>query len=265
MSVVAGIDVGSTYTKAVLLGQDDTIVATAMNRTGFRLAEAAERTFADACAQAGVAASEVESVAATGYGRHQVGFRRLNVTDLTAAARGARFLFPGTGTVLDIGGQTMKATRIDDDGLVASFRLNDKCASGTGAFIEKTAHYMGYDPVEVADMLDGAGTPLPISGVCAVFAESEVINHLSQGETAADIMFGAIASLTGRSVQLLRRVRGEPEFTLMGGVLRFRRMVDLIAEALDAPVNVPEGELVQFGPAVGAAEAARVRLERVAA
>ncbi|MCP5026371.1 MAG: hypothetical protein GY929_08815, partial [Actinomycetia bacterium] len=236
--------------------------AKAMNRTGFRLAEVAERTFGEACAAAGIAPEEVDSVASTGYGRHQVAFRRLNVTDLTAAARGARFLFPGTGTVLDIGGQTMKATRVDEGGLVTSFRLNDKCASGTGAFIEKTALYMGYDSQEVADMLDGADTALPISGVCAVFAESEVINHLSQGESPGDIMLGAVASLTGRSVQLLRRVRGEPEFTLMGGVLRFRRMVELITEALGAPVNVPEGEMVQFGPAVGAAAAAQLRLDR---
>jgi predicted CoA-substrate-specific enzyme activase len=136
---------------------------------------------------------------------------------------------------------------------VQSFRLNDKCAAGTGAFLEKTARYMGYSIEEIGPLVMTSKEPVSISGVCAVFAESEVINHLSQGAAPADIMHGAIVSLVGRSVQLMKRVQMEPEFTLIGGILRFTKMVHVIQSELDTDVNVPEGDLVQFVAAYGAA------------
>jgi predicted CoA-substrate-specific enzyme activase len=209
---------------------------------------------------AGLAQSDVAYIASTGYGRFQVPFRDVNVTDLTASARGACFLYPKTRTILDVGGQTMKASRLDDHGKVRSFRLNDKCAAGTGAFLEKTARYMGYATEEIGPLAATSKEVVPISGVCAVFAESEVINHLSQGASPADIMHGAIVSLVERSVQLMKRVQMEPEFTLVGGILRFEMMGRVIKEKLGAPVNVPEGDLVQFTAALGAALLARHRL-----
>ena len=251
--VTAGVDVGSTYAKAVLLGSDGAILGTALERTGFRLSEVAGRVFETALQRAGISPDAVGYVISTGYGRYQVPFRDLHVTDLTAAARGARFCFPGTKTVLDVGGQTMKASRVDDEGRVASFRLNDKCAAGTGAFLEKTARYMGFETEEIGPLAATSKDAVPISGVCAVFAESEVINHLSQGASPADIMQGAIVSLVGRSVQLLKRVRMQPEYTLIGGILRFESMASLITEALGSQVNVPSGADVQFVGALGAA------------
>jgi predicted CoA-substrate-specific enzyme activase len=232
--------------------------------TGFKLTEIADRAKAAALADAGVAPSDVDYVVATGFGRHQVTTADVHVTDLTAAARGATLLFPNTQTILDVGGQTMKASRLTDGAKVKSFRLNDKCAAGTGAFLEKTARYMGYSTAEIGPLVDTSKEPMAISGVCAVFAESEVINHLSQGVAPADIMHGAIVSLVGRSVQLMKRVRMEPEFTLIGGILRFRRMIDVIRAELAADVNVPEGDLVQFTSALGAALLGRRRLEQVA-
>jgi predicted CoA-substrate-specific enzyme activase len=157
----------------------------------------------------------------------------------------------------------MKASRLDERAKVRSFRLNDKCAAGTGAFLEKTARYMGYDTEEIGPIIATSKEAVPISGVCAVFAESEVINHLSQGAAPGDIMYGAIESLVGRSVQLMKRVRMEPEFTLVGGILRFDRMVDAMRSQLEADVNVPEGDLVQFTTALGAALLGRRRLEKI--
>jgi len=188
----------------------------------------------------------------------------VKVTDLTAAARGATLLFPNTRTILDVGGQTMKASRLDGAAKVRSFRLNDKCAAGTGAFVEKTARYMGYTTEEIGPLVATSKTPTNISGVCAVFAESEVINHLSQGSSPADIMHGAIASLVGRSVQLMKRVGMEPEFTLIGGILRFERMAQVVREQLGTEVNVPAGDLVQFTAALGAAWLGQLRLRRLA-
>lgn len=260
----AGIDVGSTYTKAVVLGPDRVIAGRAMRPTGFQLSKVAEEALAAAVREAGIAPQDVAYTVATGYGRHQVAVGDVKVTDLTAAARGATLLFPNTRTILDVGGQTMKASRLDGAAKVRSFRLNDKCAAGTGAFVEKTARYMGYTTEEIGPLVATSKTPTNISGVCAVFAESEVINHLSQGSSPADIMHGAIASLVGRSVQLMKRVGMEPEFTLIGGILRFERMAQVVREQLGTEVNVPAGDLVQFTAALGAAWLGQLRLRRLA-
>ncbi len=260
MSYTAGVDVGSTYTKAVVLGPAGEIAGRALEPTGFQLAKVADRVLEAAAAEAGVPRSAIEYTVATGFGRHQVAAADVQVTDLTAAARGAGQLFPGTRTVLDVGGQTMKASRIGADRKVQSFRLNDKCAAGTGAFLEKTARYMGYSTQEIGPLVATSKEAVPISGVCAVFAESEVINQLSQGAAPADIMYGAIVSLVGRSIQLLKRVRIEPELTLIGGILRFERMADVIRDELKTAVNLPPPDQVQFVCAVGAAVLGRRRL-----
>jgi predicted CoA-substrate-specific enzyme activase len=253
MRVVAGIDVGSTYTKALILDEDQRVVGRAMRPSGFQLTEAADQALQQATADAGLVSVDIRYLVATGSGRHQVASADVVVTDLTAAARGATALFPGTRTILDVGGQTMKASRLGDGAKVQSFRLNDKCAAGTGAFLEKTARYMGYSTEEIGPLVMTSKEPVSISGVCAVFAESEVINHLSQGAAPADIMHGAIVSLVGRSVQLIKRVQMEPEYTLIGGILRFTTMVNVVRRELKAEVNVPDGDLVQFVPAYGAA------------
>jgi len=261
MTITAGIDVGSTYAKCVLLDDAGNIVGRAMRPTGFKLGEVARKVLDDCLAEAGLQKSDIEYIIATGIGRHQVDIKDIHVTDLTASARGAAKLFPGTRTVLDVGGQTMKASRLDDTSKVMSFRLNDKCAAGTGAFLEKTARYMGYSTVEIGPLLVTSKEPVPISGVCAVFAESEVINHLSLGTPPADIMQGAIQSLVSRSVQLMKRVKAEPEFTLVGGILRFETFGREVQKQLDKDVNVPDADMVQFVAALGAAVLGHRRLE----
>jgi predicted CoA-substrate-specific enzyme activase len=264
MTYTTGLDVGSTYTKAIILDDHDQIAGKAMVSTGFKLDQAAQSAFEQALDDASLSRDEVSYVVSTGYGRYQVSFRDVNVTDLTAAARGSRFFYSGTRTVLDIGGQTMKAMRLDDQARVTSFRLNDKCAAGTGAFLEKTARYMGFDTEEIGNLVQTSKDSVPISGVCAVFAESEVINHLSHGSAPADIMYGAMVSLVDRSAQLMKRVRMEPEVTLAGGILRFPTMTDVIREKLDMAVNMPPDDLVQFLGAVGAAVLGHLRVKKLA-
>ena len=264
MTCAVGLDVGSTYTKAVVLGDHDQILGRAMVRTGFKLEQATERALLQALEEAGLRRGDVAYTVTTGYGRFQVPFRDVQVTDLTAAARGSRLLFPGTHTVLDIGGQTMKALRLDDEARVKSFRLNDKCAAGTGAFLEKTARYMGYSTEEIGPLVATSKEPVTISGVCAVFAESEVINHLSHGSPPADIMHGAIVSLLDRSVQLMKRVQLQPEVTMAGGLLRFESMARILREKLAMEINLPPGDLVQFVGALGAAALGLRRLQKLA-
>jgi (R)-2-hydroxyacyl-CoA dehydratese activating ATPase len=263
VNATAGIDVGSTYTKAALVGEDGALLGTGISPTGFRLEAAAAEALEEARAAAGLAPDAVEYLASTGYGRYSLAGRDLQVTDLTAQAWGARFFFPGTRTVLDVGGQTMKAMRLDERGRVQSFRLNDKCAAGTGAFLEKTARYLGYRIEEMPALVERSTVAVPVSGVCAVFAESEVINHVSSGAAPADIMHGAMRSLVQRSVQLMKRVKMEPEFTLVGGIMRFPTMTRVMREQLAAEVNVPPEALVQYTGAIGAAVLARRRLEKL--
>ena len=263
MTVTAGIDVGSTYTKAIVVDEDNRILARDIRPTGFKLTEVSRSAYLSCLSEAGVKESDVAYVIGTGIGRHQVEFKDIHVTDLTAGARGAGLLFPGTRTLLDVGGQTMKSSRLDETFKVVSFRLTDKCAGGTGAFLEKTARYMGFSTEEIGPLMVTSKEPVTISGVCAVFAESEVINHLSQGTPPSDIMQGAIESLVGRSVQLMKRVKAQPEYTLIGGILRFETMVQSVREQLKSEVNVPGPELVQFVPALGAALLGQRRLKKL--
>jgi len=262
VSYTAGIDVGSTYTKAAVLGSGE-LLGTAMCPTGFKLDKAAARALDSALEEAGLSAEDIDYVASTGHGRNQVSFRDLQLTDMTAQSWGTRFFFPQTRTVLDIGGQTMKAMRLDDVGRVRSFRLNDKCAAGTGAFLEKTARYLGYTIEEIGPLVEDSKESVPISGVCAVFAESEVINHVSNGAEPADIMYGAMESLIERSVRLMKRVQMEPEFTLVGGIMRFPTMVRVMREQLGEQVRVPPEPLGQFTGAIGAAIIAQRRLDKL--
>lgn len=263
MIYTSGIDVGSKYTKVVILDEDYEIAGSCMSKTGFRLEEVARKTFEGALNDAGLKEEDIAYSIATGFGRHQTSFTDLAVTDLTAAARGASYLYPKTRTILDVGGQTMKASRLDDSTKVQSVCMNDKCAAGTGAFLEKTAFYMGYTTEEIDPLAATSKHAVSISGVCAVFAESEVINHLSHGSAPADIMHGAIISLVDRSVQLMKRVRMEPEFTLVGGILRFNTMNQVIRERLGDGVNVPPADLVQFVAALGAAILSHLRLAKL--
>ena len=265
MIITAGIDVGSTYTKCVLLDAQNNILAHAMKSTGFRLKEVSQAVFDECLTAADICQGDCDYVVATGIGRHRVEFKDVAATDLTSAAQGAHYYFPGTRTVLDIGGQTMKASRTDEKGSVIAFRLNDKCAAGTGAFLEKTARYMNFTTEEIGPLMETSREAVPISGVCAVFAESEVINHLSLGTPPADVMQGAVESLTTRSVQLMKRTKAQPEYTLVGGILRFQTMARTVEEQLGHEVNVPPGEMCQFVAALGAAILGHRRLKKIGA
>lgn len=260
MNYTIGLDIGSTYTKGVILDEDHNIIARHMVASGSRLQEAANAVKHETARLAGIDVSKLAYCITTGCGRHQFQDRDLQVTDLTAAARGASFMFPNTRTILDIGGQTMKASRIDEAKKVKTFRLNDKCASGTGMFLEKTVRYMGFNTEDIDGLLENATEAVSISGVCTVFAESEVINHLSNSVSPDNIMWGAGMSLMGRSVQLLKRVKIEEKLTLVGGILRWGRIAQAISEDLKMDVNVAEGDLPQFTSAIGCAILGHIRL-----
>lgn len=263
MLYVAGIDIGSTYSKAIVLDDKRKVVGSAVRRTGFKLGQASEGVFDELLKACGLERSQINYVAATGYGRFTVAYRHTQVTELTAHAQAAVHLFPDTRTILDIGGQDIKAIRVDETGRVRAFRLNDKCAAGTGAFLEKTARYLGLTTDDIGPYAMRSTKPVEVSSVCAVFAESEVINHLSNGIPAEDIMMGAMVALGGRAVQLMRRVGLEPGFMLTGGMTRNVAMVDALEKSLAAKLSVAPGGLGQLNGAYGAAFLGLRRIEKL--
>jgi predicted CoA-substrate-specific enzyme activase len=260
--LVAGIDIGSTYTKAVLLGTSRGVRATAIRRSGYKPAAAASAVFDDLVANAMVAKEEVTYIATTGYGRYMVPFRHAQITELTCHAVATGHHFPAVRTILDIGGQDIKAIRIDGMGRVRAFRLNDKCAAGTGAFLEKTARYLGLETGDIGAYALRSRKPVEIS---SVFAESEVINHLASGVVPEDIMEGAIVALGGRAVQLMKRVGLEPDFALAGGMTNNPAMVAALESRLGAPLHLPPNGLGQLNGAFGAALLGLRRVERLLA
>ncbi len=265
MRYVAGIDIGSTYSKAIVLDEKLAVVGKAVRRTGFKLAQAADSLFEDLLKASNLQREQISYVAATGYGRYTISYRHTQITELTCHARAAVHLFPKVRTLLDIGGQDIKAIKVDGEGRVKAFRLNDKCAAGTGAFLEKTARYLGLTTDQIGEYALRATKPVEISSVCAVFAESEVISHLAAGVPAEDIVSGAMIALGGRAVQLMRRIGLEPDYMLAGGMSRNAGMVKALEQNLKMPLHVAPDGLGQLNGAFGAALLGARRLERLLA
>ena len=262
MNYTVGIDVGSTYTKALILSDDFSIVGKAVANTGFKLAEVSRKLFDLSLQQAGLEDSDVAYVVATGFGRHMVPFSNVAVTDLTSSARGTAFLFPKTRTVLDVGGQTMKASRLDDCESKVVPAQRQVCR-GHGRFHRENRTLHGVldrrNWTARRHLENGGSDFRRLRGVCRIRGDQSTIH----GAPPADIMHGAISSLVDRSLQLMRRVKMEPEYTLIGGILRFGLMERVVREKLNSEVNVPEGDMVQFTTALGAAILGHQRLRKL--
>jgi len=262
MSTTAGIDLGSSYTKAVIVDDDGAIVSTSIRPTGFHFAKAAEEGLQAALDDADLERDGIDYIAATGFGRYAAEISDLAITELTCHAYATHRWLPEVRTVLDAGGQTVKALRMDEMGRVVAFRLNDKCAAGAGAFLQKTVQYLGYDVSDIAPLSAAADDPVTVSSVCTVFAESEIINHLAADRSVEDVCAGAVIALTGRAAQLVKRVKAEPPFALTGGLASVRLLSDQLAEILGAPFAVPPDDLGAYAGAYGAALLAQQRLRK---
>lgn len=261
MDLVAGIDVGSKSTKAVVLDSKKKIYGAGKVRTRVDFPAIAKEALDLALRHAQLARDDLSYVATTGFGRYNVPFRDVQITDITSVARGAVFLFPKTACVLDIGAQSTRAVRVLPNGKVKDFRTNDKCAAGAGGFIERAAKYLEVEIEDVGELSVRSTQPKTISSVCAVLAESEIINHVSSGETVENILRGVHNSLASRALGLLRRVGLEEEVTFVGGVAYQKGMVAALSEAVKKKVNVySEPDMVG---ALGAALLALIRLERI--
>ena len=262
MRIAAGVDVGSTQTKAVIMTDngDRTILARALVDTGANVRKAAENAFLLACRKADIPQTDVGFVVGTGYGRYNISFGNAQLTEISCHARGAHFVCPGTRTVIDMGGQDAKAISVGSDGQVLDFVMNDKCAAGTGRFLANAADVMGIGLDEIGPLSQRAIRPVRIATVCTVFVESDILSYLAQGKKGEDIMAGVHLAIAKRTLSLARRVPIEPDITMTGGVARNIGMVRALEEVLGTKMQVSPD--AHFMGAIGAAVFALEKMDQ---
>jgi (R)-2-hydroxyacyl-CoA dehydratese activating ATPase len=253
----AGIDLGAVSTKMVLLNEQGDIVAHNVTSTGTRARMIGQESMDKCLAQAGVKATEIRFAVATGYGRANVPFASEQVSEITCHARGARHCFPLTRTVIDIGGQDSKGISIGPKGEVVDFAMNDKCAAGTGRFLEKMAEVLEVGIGELGQLSLRASQAVEISSMCAVFAESEVVSLLADGCPPEDIAMGLHNAVVDRVLSLVRKSGLREEITLTGGVINNVGIVHALKTKIAKKVNLPEHP--QIMGALGAAVIAQER------
>jgi predicted CoA-substrate-specific enzyme activase len=261
--LVAGIDVGCGSTKCVILDEAQRVRGRGLARTKADFEVVSREALEAALAAAAVRQGDLDYVATAGLGRYSVSFRDVQITDLTCAARGAHHLYPSTKFVLDMGAQSTRAVRLADDGKVKEFHMNEKCAAGSGGFLERVAKYLEVPIDQMGEMSLRSKAPTTISSICAVLAESEIINHVSEGQTVEDIIAGIHFSLADRAMLQLKRVGLNGELTFVGGVARQAGMIRAAREKFGVPVNVPEHP--EFVVALGAAVLGLQRARKVRA
>jgi predicted CoA-substrate-specific enzyme activase len=260
MGLIAGLDIGAASTKAVLVDEAGRVQGRSSVRTGADLDGAGQAALQAALAEALACTADVAYIAATGYGRYQLQARDIQITELTCHARGAFEMFPGTRTVIDVGAQNTRVMAVSPEGRVAKFKMSERCAAGAGRFLERVARALELDVGELSALAARSKEPQPISSICAVLAESEIINLVTEGRRVEDIVMGANQSIADRVVALARQVGATPGIAVTGGVSLNEATVRTFESRLGLPVRF-SGDSPYAG-ALGAALLGRVRLFR---
>ena len=245
---VAGIDSGSTTTNVVVLDLAGNVAASAIVRTGPKASQGAEKAFA---ALDGFSPADMAAIVATGYGRGSIPFATGQVTEITCHARGAHRLYPQARAIVDIGGQDSKVICLDGEGNVTNFVMNDKCAAGTGRFLELMARTLELSMEEMSTAGLTWREDIAISSMCTVFAESEVVSLIAQNKDRGDIIHGLNRSVASRTAALCRRLGGEANYMMTGGVSKNRGVVEAIQRELGVSLIV--SDWAQLNGALGAA------------
>jgi predicted CoA-substrate-specific enzyme activase len=240
MRHIAGVDLGSGATKTVIIDEQRRVLGTGLARTQADFDAVAQRSIGAACEEAGLRPDQLDYIASTGLGRYSFDGRDIQITDLTCGARGAHALFPDARFVLDMGAQCTRAIAIRENGKVRVFRTNEKCAAGSGGFLERVARYLEVKIEDIGKVSMQATKPQPISSVCAVLAESEIINHVSEGKTVPDIVRGAHESLAERAMSQLKMVGFDGPVVFIGGVALQEGMVEACRTKFAHAVLVPD-------------------------
>ena len=250
-SFVMGIDFGSTTAKTVILDLKGRVVASNVSHMGAVSGDGLKASIAGALEEAGLSQADVGRVVSTGYGRRMIDVADKNFTEITCHARGAVAMTPDARLVIDIGGQDSKVIAVDSNGLVAQFAMNDRCAAGTGKFLEVLARAMQIPLEEMGGIALQAQEKLKISSMCATFAETEVISLLAEGNTKPNVLGAVHAAIASRTLGLIGRVGKKGPVVMTGGVAKNPAAVHHIQEALGMPVILPKDP--QIAGALGAA------------
>ena len=248
--LTAGIDVGSISAKAALVA-DERIMATEVILTGYNASRAGETVLQRVLDGSGVSREDISRIVATGYGRNSVTIADKAVTEITCHAAGAHLLNPEVRFVIDIGGQDSKAIAMDTHGRVIDFAMNDKCAAGTGRFLEVMARALEVDLDAFGDLSAKAEQPATISSLCTVFAESEVISLISRGATRENIIAGIHASIGARVMAMANRVGLREPIMMTGGVAKNAGVVKALEDKCGFAIVV--SPYAQVNGAIGAA------------
>lgn len=256
--IVAGIDSGSTSTNAVIIDANRRILGFSIIPTGARSIESAYRALEEALKMAGIKMEDLSYIVATGYGRISIHFANLEVTEITCHAKGAFFLDKDIRTIIDVGGQDSKVIKIDKDGNIIDFVMNDKCSAGTGRFLENMSRVLEI-PVDRMgkESLDWK-EDLEISSMCTVFAESEVISLIAKNKDRKDIIRAIHKSIVKRIISFIERINGEPRYIMTGGVAKNIGVVRCLEEKLGEKVIVPDEPQI-----IGALGSALIGLEKL--
>ena len=249
-----GIDVGSVSSEAVIVdrsGDSPGILAYAIMPTGGDSKQTATKIFQQVLKKAGLSENRIGSIIATGYGRINIPFADKNITEISCHARGVINYYPGTRTVVDVGGQDSKVIKLDDEGNPIDFLMNDKCAAGTGRFLEVMAKALEIDLLDFADIFMKTADKVDISSTCTVFAESEIVSLIGHGVEKNRIIKGLTYSITDRLVSMIERIGLEEPLCMTGGVAKNLAVVKALEERLETSINIPEEP--QITGALGAA------------
>lgn len=238
----AGVDIGSTMTKVAIL-KGAVMVSSIIGPTGPEHRRLAHRVMEEALQKAGLAFADVAFVVATGYGRINVPFADRQVTEITCHAKGIHSIMPAARTVIDVGGQDTKGIKIRD-GKVAGFVMNDKCAAGTGRFLDVMADALGVPLERLGELSLSAEKPAEISNTCTVFAEQEVTSRLAAGETVPNLIAGIHEAIATRIYALVAKLRIEPEVAVTGGGAKNAGLVRALEARFGLPLLVPPEPLL---------------------
>lgn len=233
-------DSGSTTTNMVVINKKKEILASAIVRTGAKAQNGAQAALEDVCKKLGVGRDGFAAIMATGYGRGNIHFATDTKTEITCHARGAFFLNPSIRTIVDIGGQDSKVICLDETGAVVNFIMNDKCAAGTGRFLEMMARTLELDMAQMGQKGLFWKKDLTISSMCTVFAESEVISLIADNHTDSDIIHGLNKSIAAKTASMVTRSKGQGPYMMTGGVARNKGVVQALEERLGERLYITE-------------------------
>ncbi len=249
----AGIDAGASATKAIIVKGDGRIESYAIVPSGINFKVSSEEALRKALEFSRLSLKDISYSVSTGYGRALVNAKSVS-SEITCISRGIHKLFPSVSTIIDVGGQDSKAVRIDGNGRVLDFVMSDKCAAGTGRFLEVMSNILGKPIEELSRLHFKSSKPIKISSTCTVFAESEVISHVSQGSTIEDAIAGLHQAIAERVYNMSSRIGFKKDLALTGGVAKNLGFVDALSKKIGITPKLPEEPQIvcAFGAALAA-------------